>query len=288
MFWQMSSVEQNKLFKRKILWVELSLLALAVIAMNVVVYVVLRSGAFGENVRVDGSSDLGQALAWPGALINALNLAAGNNIGGVMVIILAGAIVAQEYTWRTLSVWLSRGIPRPLLLAAKFAALLLPVLLITLVPLVFGGLLTAVFSQQLNGSVAFAQVKWGQLGLAVLRTAYTLLPYASLAILLAVATRSTVVAIGGGLAYSLLVEGIAMQLLGLMGGTWAKIGQYLPAGLSNGLMGTNASMVTVSVNDMDMAAQFLDPSTAALGIALYVFVFLSLSLLIFRRQDLGG
>lgn len=288
MFWQMSVIEQNKLFRRKILWVELGLMALAVIVMNVVIFIALQATDLPDNVRVEGSETIEQYITWPGALINALNLAAGNNIGGMMVIILAGAMVGQEYSWRTLSLWLSRGVSRPRLLGAKFVALLLPILLITLIPLLLGGLLTAIFSQQINGTVAYEQVNWSQLGLAALRTAYTLLPYASLAMLLAVASRSTMVVIGGGLAYTFIVEGIAIQLLGLMGGAWAKFGHYLPAGLTNGLMGTNASMVNVSVDDMEMAAPYLDPGTAAVGVALYVLLFLGLSILIFRRQDLGG
>jgi ABC-type transport system involved in multi-copper enzyme maturation permease subunit len=290
----MTAVEQSKIFKRTILWAELGLLALAVIVMNVVIYAALQMVGADDlpgrenNIRVDGSAALDQFLTWPGALLNALRLASGNNVGGMLVIILAGAITGQEYTWRTLSLWLSRGISRPVVLGAKFVALLTPLLLITLTPLLVGGAMTAVFSQQLTGAVAYDQVNWGQLGLGVLRTAFTLLPYASLAILLAVASRSTIVVIGAGLAYSLVIEGIAIQLLSLMGGTWAKVGQYLPAGLTNSLMGTNAGMVTVTVDDVGAVANHLDPGTAALGIALYTLAFMGLSLLIFRRQDLGG
>ena len=146
---------------------------------------------------------------------------------------------------------------------------------------------TAVFTQNLQGSLPFAEVDWWQAALSILRTAYTLLPYAALTFLLAVASRSTVVAVGGGLAYTLLIEGVLMQLLGLVGGTWAKIGQYLPAGLSNSLASlnrvsrqTNSGLVT--------QADGLSMETAVIGIALYTLLFVGLAVLAFRRQDLSG
>jgi ABC-type transport system involved in multi-copper enzyme maturation permease subunit len=118
-------------------------------------------------------------------------------------------------------------------------------------------------------------VDWGQVALNILRTAYTLLPYAAFAFLLAIASRSTVVAIGVSLAYTLLVEDVLMQLLGLVGGTWATIGQYLPAGLGNSL---------ASINQ----AEGVSMETAVIGIALYTLLFVGLAVLAFQRQDLTG
>jgi ABC-type transport system involved in multi-copper enzyme maturation permease subunit len=72
-----------------------------------------------------------------------------------------------------------------------------------------------------------------------------------------------------------LVEDVLLQLLGLAGGTWAKIGQYLPAGLGNSLASTN------QIDGVSMA-------TAVIGIALYTVLFVGLAVLAFRRQDLTG
>jgi len=288
MFWQMSIVEHSKLFKRAVLWVELSLLALAVIVINVIIYVIAQSLGDSENLRIEGASSIFEFLTWPGALLQGLRFSAGPNVGGMLAIILAGAMFGQEYTWRTLSLWLSRGVSRPVLLAAKLLALVLPLFLIVMTPLLVGGALTAFFSHHLTGHIAYDQVNWAQLGLGILRTVFTLLPYLSLALLLAIASRSTMVVIGVGLAYSLLVESIAGQLLGLVGGTWARIGQYLPAGLANSLMGQNASMVTITLDDAAAATQNVTPEAAAWGIALYSLFFIGLSILIFQRQDVAS
>lgn len=286
MFWQMVSVEQKKLTRRKILWIELAIVAAAAVFIPLMIYLASQSDGSGNLVvTTDGPVD--DMFTWPSALNLGIGLASGGGLGGLLIVILIGTLTAQEYGWRTMQLWLSNGISRPVLLLAKFAVVLLPALLFVLAPFVTGALTTAVFTQNLQGSLPFAAVDWWQAALSILRTAYTLLPYAALTFLLAVASRSTVVAVGGGLAYTLLIEGVLMQLLGLVGGTWAKIGQYLPAGLSNSLASlnrvssqTNSGLVT--------QADGLSMETAVIGIALYTLLFVGLAVLAFRRQDLSG
>jgi ABC-2 type transport system permease protein len=283
MFWQMFVIEQQKLFKRAILWVELILIGVGVLALNALFFAITRMDS--------GNPAMGQleeTLVWPLGLMQSVGLAAGPGLGGILIVVLVGAIVAQEYTWRTLQLWLSRGVPRSTFLTAKFAALLLPTLLLVVTPLLFGGLITAVFSQVLLGHIPFAAIEWGNLVAITLATAYTLLPYAGLAFLLAVATRSTIVAIGAGLAYVLLLEGIVVQLLTFAGGVWADIGSYLPAGLAQGLLAIGSSTTVEVGGQAAPPLQYLEPGVAAVGIALYTLVFLALSIIIFRRQDLGG
>ena len=289
MFWNTLRNENTKLLKRSLLWIELALFAGLVLLAQLVFYLVLQNNLGGEAALPDAQAQLRHMVTWPGALLNVLGFASGNAIGGLLLIILTGAVTAQEYSWRTLHLWLSRGVPRPVLLGARFAGLLLPALLITLTPLLVGGLLSAFFTLQLDGALPLDQVSFIQLGLSLLRTAYTLLPYAALAFLLAVATRSVVVAVGGGLAFALLVEGILIQVLALLGGSLAQIGRYLPAGLSNGLLSLNrAVVVTLEVNGRQAQLSSLEPLPAAIGIALWTLLFVTLAFSIFRRQDLTG
>jgi ABC-type transport system involved in multi-copper enzyme maturation permease subunit len=289
MFWQMITIEQSKITRRAILWIELALLAFAVVMLHVALYAAIQAGELsGEGMPPALIEQMEQSLVWPAGLAGALDFAAGPNFGGLLIIVLVGAVMAQEYTWRTVQLWLSQGVSRPLFLAAKFVALLLPILLMVLVPLLFGGLITGVLTQQLTGSIPFGEVEWGRVLTNALAVAYTLLPYAGLAFFLAVLSRSTIVAIGGGLAYAMLLEGIVVELFGLMGGVLGQIGQYLPAGLARGLLATSGGLTIELEGAMAPAAQYLDPLPAAMGIALYTALFLGLSILIFRRQDLGG
>ena len=283
MFWNMLIIENQKLFKRAIIWVELAIIAVGMVAINLLFFAITRMQS-GDPMM----AGLEETLVWPMGLTQSIGFAAGPSLGGILIVILVGAITAQEYTWRTLQLWLSRGVPRSLFLTTKFLAVLPAALLLVITPLLFGGAITAVFSQIILGEIPFSAVEWGEVALMTLATAYTLLPYAGLAFLLAVATRSTMITVGGGLAYTLLLEGIVVQLLTFAGGSWAEIGKYVPAGLAQGLMNSAASASVEVGGQMAPTVQYLEPGAAIVGIAIYTVAFVALSILIFRRQDLGG
>jgi ABC-2 type transport system permease protein len=283
MFWNMLVIEQQKLFKRTLVWVELGLMGLGVAALNLLFFAITRLESSGAM-----SGQMAETLVWPAGLLQSVGLAAGPGLGGILIVVLVGAVTAQEYTWRALQLWLSRGVPRSTFLAAKFLALLLPILLLVLTPLLVGGLVTAVFSQLLLGEIPFNAVAWDDLALTTLATAFSLLPYAGLAFLLAVATRSTIATVGGGLAYVLLLEGITVQLLTFAGGAWAEIGRYLPAGLAQGMLQVGVSASVEVGGQAAPSIQYLEPGAAAIGVALYSLAFIGLSIALFRRQDLGG
>ncbi len=283
MFWKVLRAEQVKLFKRNILLIEMGLLALAVSALYLTGFAILLGGSSGELPP----ELIENGLTWPAGLTGALSFAAGPNLGGILMIVLVGAAVAQEYTWGTLQLWLSRGIPRPLFMGAKFASLLLPAVLIVLTALFTGGLISGAFSLHFLGSIPFSQVEWGQLGWSILVYTYSLLPYTALTFFLAVASRSTVVSIGGGLAYALLLEGIGLQLIGALGGIWGEIGRYMPGGLARGMLSLNSGITVEVGGEAVERIQFLSPGAAAVGIALYVLIFVAGAILVFRRQDLN-
>lgn len=287
MFMRTYSIEQTKLMRRPLPWIILAVLAGAILLINGLNYLVLNSG-LGADMGLEITEEVRRQITWPGSLLNALSIAGGSALGGFLVVILSGTTMAQEYTWRTLQQWLGRGVPRPVFLAAKFAALLPPILLMVLTPLLVGGVLTALFTVQLNGSLGFDQVAWGSVALRALATAYTLLPYAALTFFLAVATRSTVAAVGIGVAFALLVEGIILQMAALFSEALARLTLYLPAGLAQSLL-QSQRLVQVSVDGemVTTGAELLSPAVAVAGIAVYTLLFLALSMIIFRRQDLN-
>ena len=283
MFWKVLAIENTKIYRRKLFWVELVLMVLMVLFLQIAIDATVKTSINGSAMTAQDRLEIKQVLTWPGALVNVLNLAGGNAIGGLLFVVLVGAITAQEYNWRTLHLWLSRGIPRPLLGAAKFTALLLPALLIVLAALVTGAIITGIISIQIDGSLHLDQVNLVQLLYSVARTTYTLLPYGALTFLFAVASRSTVVAISVGLSYALLLESVLMQLLGLLGETLRSMTRYMPAALANSLLVLNqATDMVVS----SPSSSTVDPLIAALGIATWTLLFLGLSLLILQKQDL--
>ena len=216
MFWHLLSTENTKIVRRRMLWVVLALIALMVLVIELVIFGTIEKGLSGTAMPAEDRLNVLQTITWPGALVNVLTMIGGNAFGGLFFVILVGAVTSQEYSWRTLHLWLSRGVPRPTLRLANFAALITPALLIVLTALVAGGVITAIISFNINNTLHLDQMNFSQLFLSVLRTAYTLLPYGALTYFLAVISRSTVVAVSGGLAYVLLLENILIQMLGLL------------------------------------------------------------------------
>lgn len=287
MFWNVLATEQTKVFKRKILWVELGLLALMVASVHVLLYFTVIT----QSSDSAGREALQQAITWPSGLTSTLGFAAGNALGGMIVVVLVGAVVAQEYAWRTVHLWLSHGVPRLTLVLSKFAAFLLPVVLVPLIALVAGAVITVALGLHINGTVDASGVGLTELGLSLLRTAYTLLPYAALAFLLAVVTRSVVAAVAGGIGYALLLEVVVMQLLSMGSAEFARLQGYLPGGMAASLMQLNeaSGRVVVQVGEQTSPPPvLLEPTQAAIGIALYTVVLLGIAAWAFRRQDLTG
>ena len=284
MFWQILANENTKILRRRLFWVEIALVALIVIGLLLALYITVETNRNGAGLPSEERLMLLQTVTWPGALVTVLSLTSGDGIGGLFLVILVGAVTAQEYTWRTLQLWLSRGIPRSLLVMAKFSAILLSAVLIVLAALIIGGAITAYFSIQSNGSLPLEQVDFLHLVMSTIRTIYTLLPYGALTFLLAVASRSTVVAISGGLAYTLLLEDVLMQVSGLLGERLSQITEYLPGSLANSLLTLNQSTILA---ERSLEVGSITPWYAGIGMGVWTLFFLVLSLWIFQRQDLS-
>jgi ABC-type transport system involved in multi-copper enzyme maturation permease subunit len=280
-------MEWTKVFRRRMTWVLVGILVLLLVGFYLIVYAAAQE-AFSDPEASPGTvEDLQGMLCWPQAFTTLLGLAGGAGLGGLMLVVLAGAMTAQEYSWRTTHLWLSRGLPRSAFLIAKFATLVIAALLVVLVAVLVVSPLTAWFTQQLTGSLNLADLDLVEMGLSILRTAYTILPYAGLTFLVAILTRSTTAAIAAGLTYALVLENIVVQLLGLTGGVWADIARYAPGSLAAALMQPNLHLVEVDLGS-GVNAGLLGPWAAAGGIGLYTAAFLGLSLWAFRRQNLTG
>lgn len=283
MFKSMLSIEHSKTMRQTILWVEIGLLGLMVAGLMVLLFAVTKLPIPGE---VD-SGEMNQMLdtvTWPGAFTNALSMAGGNGLGSIFIIVLVGALVSQEFSHKTLHLWLSRGVPRITFTLARFLSLLLPALMLTLAALVMGGLVSLFLSLMAHGSLRLERLDVLQLLWSVLRTTYTLFPYAALAFLLATITRSAVAAIGVGLSFALLVENILIQLLALFGGTAAQAAKFLPGMMASVVLQENQALTLGAATGGMEAALPLWGSL--LGIALYTLVFIGLAAWSLHRQDL--
>jgi ABC-2 type transport system permease protein len=280
-------MEWTKVFRRRMTWVLVGILVLLLAGLYLTIYAVAQEALADPEASPGMVENLQGMLCWPQAFTSLLGLTGGAGLGGLMLVVLAGAMTAQEYSWRTTHLWLSRGLPRSAFLIAKYATLVVAALLVVLAAVLVASPLTAWFTQQLTGSLNLADLDLVEMGLSILRTAYTILPYVSLTFLVAILTRSTAAAIAAGLAYALVLENVVVQLLGLSGGIWAEVARYAPGSLAAALMQTNLRLVEVDLGS-GVNAGLPSPWAAAGGIALYIAASLGLSLWAFRRQNLTG
>ena len=284
MFWNILQNENIKIFKRRLFWVEIFLLALIVLGILLALFITVETNRNGSGLLSDERSMLLETLTWPEAWNNVIRLAGWDGFGPLFLIILVGAVTAQEYTWRTFHISLSRGISRPVLVMAKLTALLIAGLLIVSTVLVVGGTTTAIFSKLNNGTLNLHQLVISHMFSSIGRAMFTMLPYGCLAFLLAVASRSTVVAISGGLVYILVLENLIMSSAGLLGERFSQLVLYLPGGLANSLLILNdASLGMASSSEMNTVS----PMHAVVGITAWTLFFTGLSLWDFQRQDLA-
>ena len=284
-FMSLVSIERRKLFARALLWVELGVLALLVISLHIALIATVQKGGGGD-IPPQALESLRHLLYWPQALNNALAFANGGELGGMLVAILVGAFVAQEYTWHTVHLVLSRGVSRINFLLAKFAVIMVALLLIVLTTLLAGGLVTGVFTYVDRGGLSLGISALSPLAMNVLRVTFTLVPYAALTFFLAVVSRSTMVAIGVGLGYSLLVENLLVETLSMVSAQAARLTRFFPTMLTKSIMQVVTGDIEVSMGmQVPGKVQLLDPNVAALLLAVYTLVFLALALWFFRQQD---
>jgi|GEM_PF-666370 len=287
MFRQCLANENTKNLHRSMLWIELGILVVVLSLIQGLLYATLNLNLGQQTVPTQERTQMMQTITWPGSLVTALELVAGSALGGMLLVVLVAAVTAQEYNWRTFHLWLSHGVPRSKLLLAKFAALLLPAFLIVTTGVVSAAGVTALITLQQSGSLPLGTIHYGQLLLSLVRTTYSLSPYAALAFLLAVATRSTVVSVAGGLAYPLVAEGLLIQLLDMAGGNFSRLAYYLPASLAGNLTSLNQFLIKGTAAPARTASASLAPLPAAAGIALWTVLLVGLSIWLFQRQDLA-
>lgn len=282
MFWNLFWIENQKNLKRKLMWIELILLVVFIVLVFTGLY--LSISGTPDNVTITDSDldKIPQLVSWPGSLAFSLRFAAGSKL---LLIIFVGAITASEYAWRTYQLWLSRGVPRTMLLVTKFISLCFPILLVVSAALIAGGIISGILSLHINGDLYIEQINFWQLGLDIFRTAYTMLPYVSITFLLAIATRSAVAAIGGCTAYGLIIESLLNQTLLLLPGRLGEIAKYLPVNLMQSIL--SASWTPPALRE-EILPGLLAPNQAAIGIVIWTTALFCIALWLFRQQDFSG
>jgi hypothetical protein len=204
------------------------------------------------------------------------------NWTGVLVYAVIGAVIAAfDYPDRSIQLWLGRGVGRPLLLLARLLAMLFFGLLMVCYAVAVLLALGILSRFLLFGVVESSNLDLSALLPVILRLFWSALPYLGLALLLAVVSRSPLLAAAGTIVYGCVFEMLALQA----DGRFPVIVRYLPASLSQVLQASNVTLDRAAV-PMDVTG--MPPQQAFLCIGILFVALSAAALVIFLRQDLGG
>jgi ABC-2 type transport system permease protein len=204
--------------------------------------------------------------------------------GGVFALMLGVFTLGSEYGWDTLKTLFTQGPGRGTVLAAKLAALGLA--LVPFVLVVFAaGALTSVVIAQIEG----VPVDWPSAWLVVRALAagwLILAVWASFGVLLGVLSRGTSLAIGVGILYALVVEGLLSAFADSVSVLEPLTSVFLRA---NGY--SIAAALGASVEGMEssgpgsFSGPFVDSVQALVVLAAFSAGFLALAALVLKRRD---
>lgn len=269
MFLRLFSIETRKTLRHPALWLGLVAL-LFLLAMFILISHLQIAQGYSESTG-GLEKDLLSGLAfynWLSVLVYAVT---------------ASVIAAFDYPDRSIQLWLTRGITRPLLLFARLTTILffgLTIVCFAVVSLLGVSALSRIL---FFGTVDASNLNLSALLPVILRLFWSAAPYLAMTALFAVISRSPLFAAGGTVVYGSVFEMLAMQVRE----KFPVLTQYLPANLSQVLQEFNATLDRAALPHPSDASAM--PETHA--VLLIGILFLSLSaatFVIFSRQDLGG
>ena len=272
------AAEFRKTFGRKVVWV----ITGAVTVFTMLYFVLATMTA--RQAQVTGM-DVGSMppVSWPHGLVTGVvELLSPGFVGGIAAIVLASSLWSSEMRWRTLHLWLGRGVSRAQMLVAKAVILVLPLLLVGVAGTAAAGGTSAALTLVAEGRISLQQVDGPQLVLGILRSTLALMPVAALTLLVGVVVPSGAGSLGAVLGYLLLGEQLLGAVLGLVG--VGEVARYLPIAVASGLAAHGRSMVHDAAGPLLM----MDAATALVACMAWTAILLGVAIWSLRRQDLTG
>lgn len=214
-----------------------------------------------------------------------------NSLGGILAVILAAGAMGSEYSWGTLRTQLARHPDRVSYLLAKLLTLLALLVVAMLLALLLGAAAGAGLGLLVDGASLPSAGDVALLPLATLRALYVLLPYVLLTLCFTVIGRSLLVGVAGGLLYLVFEAGFGtLATLQVLGGAWERIYSLTIQQnintlilLNNHAFGLHPEVLTA----IDVA-RLPSPLQATLLVGIYSAGFLSTTLYLLRKRDIGG
>jgi ABC-type transport system involved in multi-copper enzyme maturation permease subunit len=283
---ELIGIELFKLRKRRMTWILLGVLVAFCCIQFLASYLVVVTAP--SEIPPDVITSLRTNLQFPDAFTMIFSAAQG--IGTILLIILTASIVGSEYGWGTVRQTLMRRGDRLSYIGAKVVALIVVILIGLVISLVVGMPLASFTTFKLSGSLSWGfltpSLAWDVVQM-FWRTFFVLMPYLLLAALFAVVGRSALTGIAGGLGYY-FGEGIVISIVTQAGGWPAKVADYFLGHNVAAIMSFNQLSQTATNSGIGFGSSTPLPGAlhATVAIVLYCLLFATLSIYLFRRQDL--
>jgi ABC-2 type transport system permease protein len=283
------SWETFKLYKRPAVWVCIGLLLVLAIGLGYLTfYLVYTYAPTGAN---NGGLPRGVTLKdfkvalYPAAFVK-YTLSTWDTLGGVFALILGVLSQGSEYGWGTIKTLYTQRPGRIAMLAGKLCALSLAVLVLVL----------ALFGVDLASSyvVAFIDGKSTDLPAAVdivkgLAAGWLIFEFwAVFGFGLATLFRQSALAIGLGLAYAVVIEGIIFQIAGNIGGTTVKqVLSYFPLA-NTGYLSQSFGAAIPEALRRTITKPVADANHAVVVLLIYMLIFVAGSAFLVRVRDVSS
>jgi ABC-2 type transport system permease protein len=206
--------------------------------------------------------------------------------GGVFALMLGVLAAGSDYGWDTLKTVLVQRPSRMRVFGAKLAALavgLVPFVVVILV----GGALATVLIAGAEGAAVDWPSAW-ELVRGIAAGWFVLATWAALGVALAVTSRGTALAIGLGIVYALVIEGLLSTLASSVAWLEGFVEFFLRANAYS--LVTSIGVPTASLRDNGPGSffgPFVGAGQAVLVMSVYIAVFVGLSAMLLRRRDIS-
>ena len=204
--------------------------------------------------------------------------------GGVFALMLGVFTLGSEYGWDTLKTLFTQRPGRLRVFAAKLAALGIALVPFVVVLFAAGAVASVVIAQLEDAPVAFPSV-W-LLVRAIAAGWLMLATWAALGVLLGVLTRGTSLAIGIGILYALVIEGLLSAFADSVGVLQPLTDVFLRANGYSLAKGLGASVDAIGSNGPgSFSGPFVGAGQALAVLVAFVALFSALAGTLLRRRD---
>lgn len=205
----------------------------------------------------------------------------GDPLGGVLALIVGVLIQGSEYGWGTVKMLYTQRAGRLAMLFGKVATIVV-VVVVMVIGLFVVDALSSVAAALLDGkTIEFPATSQIVKGIGAEVMIYAL--WAGIGFLLATAFRQTAMAIGLGLAYTLVVEGLIFGFGGSLLSWLKNIQQWFPIANTGYL---SDSFGSARIRGLPAGpAPFADATHAIVVLSIYLVAFVVISAMLVRRRD---